>query len=110
MTIDLEGLLLVIGVLPIIVLVWLLVEGLKTYGLISSESWLTAPRAGLTAGILLGIIALSTELFPEYAGYVILAVRYVFAGIFAGLFYEIVGDPVLSFVQTLIGRIFGSGE
>ena len=110
MAIDLEGILLLIGVLPIVVLVWLLVEGLKVYGFISEDGWLTAPRAGLSAGIVLGLIALSVEFFPTYASYIILAVRYVFAGIFAGLFYQLFGDPILTFAQNLVSRIFDSGE
>ena len=110
MTIELEGLLLLIGILPIVILVWLLVEGLKVYGVINEGSWLTAPRAGLSAGVLLGLIALASELFPAYKDYIVLTIRYVFGGIFAGLFYELFGDPILTFAQNLVGRIFGSSE
>ena len=103
---DPEALLIVLGVLPIILLVWLLVEAFKTYGLINEESWLTAPKAGLSFGVLLGLIALSTELFPAAAVYIILATRYVFGGIFAGLFYELIGESVMDFVKATVARLF----
>jgi hypothetical protein len=99
-----------IGIVPVVVLVFLAVEGLKAYGFISGDGWLTAPRAGLTTGILLGIVAFAAELFPDIANYIATGATYIAGGLVAGLFYDLVGAGLLARVKAGLAGLFGISE
>ena len=99
---------LLIGVVPAMFLVYVVVEGLKTYGLFDGDGWLTAPRAGLSAGLVLTIVALVGAFSPEAKVIIDAASPFVFGGLIAGLFYELVGEPLREKVAAVVNALFGT--
>ncbi len=99
---------LMLGSAPAAILVYLIVQGLKVYGLFDGEGWLTAPRAALTTALVLIVVALVSEFVPDAAPYIAATAPLVVGGLTAGLFYEIAGDPLLERVQAVIAALFGS--
>ena len=98
---------LMLGAVPAMFVIWVLVEGLKVYGFVSEDGRLTAPRAGLSVGLILTIIALLSEFVPGLAPYITVAAPVIFGGIIAGLFYELVGDPLRERVAAVVAALFG---
>ena len=101
---------LMVGAVPVMLVVWVLVEGLKVYGFVSEKSWLTAPRAGLSAGLILAALALVSEFVPSAAPYIQTAAPVVFGGIIAGLFSELAGDPLKERVAAVMAALFGKSN
>ena len=102
--------LLMLGAIPAVLLVWVLVSALKVYGFVREDSWLTAPRAALSIGIFLTVVGLVGE-FVEGAEEVIAqAAPLLFAGLVAGLFYDIVGDPLLAAIKSAFEGFFNRAE
>lgn len=101
---------LLIGSVPVILGVFLIVESFKVYGWTNGTSWLTSPRVGISAGIILGLIAMVGELYPPAALYIATAALYFFGGLVAGLFYEMVGGAILIRVQAVLDALFGVEE
>ena len=99
---------LLVGVVPAMFLVYVIVEGLKTYGLLDGDGWLTAPRAGVTAGLFLVVVALVSEFVPGAKPIIEVAAPLLFGGLIAGLFYELVGEPLREKVAAVINALFGS--
>ena len=100
---------LALGSVPAIVLVFLLVEGLKRYGFVNGDgTWFTAPRAGLTAGLVLAVVALVAAFVPAAAPIIATAAPIVVGGLVAGLFYDIAGAGLLARVQAVIDALLGT--
>ena len=99
---------LLLGVVPAMFLVFVIVEGLKTYGFVSEESWFTAPKAGLTVGLGLTIVALIGAFYPAAQPIIQVSAPLIFAGIVAGLFYDLVGELLREKVAAVINALFGS--
>ena len=101
---------LALGSVPAIVLVFLIVEGLKRYGFVDYDdsAWFTAPRAGLTAGLVLAVIALVAAFVPAAAPVIEIAAPIVVGGLVAGLFYDLAGARLLARVQAVIDALLGS--
>jgi len=100
---------LALGSVPAVFLVFLIVEGLKRYGVVNGEgAWLTAPRAGLTAGLVLAAVALVAAFVPTTAPYIAVAAPIVVGGLVAGLFYDLAGAGLLARVQAVIDALLGN--
>ena len=99
---------LLIGVVPAMFLVFVIVEGLKTYGFVSDKSWFTAPKAGLTVGLSLTIIALIGAFYPAIQPVITISAPLIFGGLIAGLFYDLVGELLREKVAAVVNALFGS--
>jgi hypothetical protein len=98
---------LLLGAVPAMFFVFVIVEGLKTYGFVNEESWLTAPRAGLSTGLVLAVVALLEAFVPETAPYINTAAPLVFGGLIAGLFYELAGEALKKRVAAVVAAVLG---
>ena len=99
---------LLIGVVPAMFLVFVIVEGLKTYGFVSDKSWFTAPKAGLTVGLFLTVVALIGAFYPAARPVIEVSAPLIFGGLVAGLFYDLVGELLREKVAAVINALFGS--
>ena len=103
-----ELFILLLGAVPAMFLVYLIVEGLKTYGFVNEKSWFTAPKAGLTTGLVLAAVALIGAFVPEAQPIINVAAPYLFGGLVAGLFFELVAGPLREKVAAVVNALFGS--
>ena len=101
---------LALGSVPAIVLVFLIVEGLKRYGVVNGKGVLTAPQAGLTVALGLTVVALVAAFVPAAAPVIAIAAPIVVGGLVAGLFYDVAGAGLLVRVQAVIDALLGNGE
>jgi len=98
---------LMLGSVPVIALVYLIVEGLKRFGFVSDKAWFTAPRAALATALVLIGVALAGVFYPAAQPAITAAAPVVFGGLIAGLFYDLVGDLLLQRVEAAIAAFLG---
>ena len=101
-------LVLLLGAVPAMFIVYVIVEGLKTYGFVSDKGWFTAPKAGLTVGLGVIAVALIGAFVPGAEAVIAVVAPIVLGGLVAGLFYELVGDLLREKVAAVINALFGS--
>lgn len=99
---------LLLGAVPAMFLVFVIVEGLKTYGFVSDKGWFTAPKAGLTVSLGVIAVALVGAFVPGAAAVIAVVAPIVLGGLVAGLFYDLAGALFREKVAAVINALFGS--
>jgi hypothetical protein len=88
-----EALQLVIGGVPIALGVFLTVQGLKVYGIVSETS--QVGKAAIASGLFFGVLSAVAQAFPVAAPYIEIAFVTYVGSMIAGLFYEYIAAPIL---------------
>lgn len=99
---------LMLGSVSAIALTYLIVEGLKRFGAIGEDSFVTAPRAALLVAAALTGVVLAGEFVDGAQRYIDTAAPVVFGGLVAGLFYDIAGDLLLERARAAVAAFLGS--
>jgi hypothetical protein len=95
----------VLGVLPLIVIVVTVVEGLKVYEVIGDNG--SIAKAAIGTGLTLGALGLASELYPPAAPYIQKTTFWLVAGVTGGLGYELGGKALLIRIKATVAGVLG---